>query len=142
TLTPFDNNEDVLVGQENCGNRGVVVGGQLIGGVVMVRLRDGAITPLTDPTNEAYPHHVSTRNLDRPGWAYVGYNFESGKRFSDEILAVKLDGSKSVQRFAHKHSAYSSCYRCESHAVPSRDGRRVIWASNWAQNCTICGSTS
>ncbi len=140
TFNPFDNNEDVLIGQEHCGNRGEVVGGKLIGGLVMVRLRDGVITPLTDPSNEAYPHHVSARNLDRPGWVYVGYYPEEGKRFADEVVAVRLDGSGAVQRFAHEHSNFSGCYRCESHAVPSRDGRRVLWASNWAENCTTCGS--
>jgi hypothetical protein len=31
------------------------------------------------------------------------------------------------------------CYHCESHAVPSRDGRRVVWASNWSARCTLCG---
>ncbi len=142
-VNPFDNNEDVLVGQEHCGNRGRVVGGKVMGSVVMVRLRDGAVTPLTDPTNEAYAHHISARNYDRPGWVYVGYHDEPGKKYSDEIVAVKLDGSKSVQRFAHKHSAYSGCYRCESHAVPSRDGRRVLFASNWDRSCGLgCGASS
>jgi len=142
-LNPFDNDEDVLIGQEHCGERGNTINGILIGGVMLVRVRDGAITSLTDPTNEAYPHHISTRNLDRPGWAYVGYYQESGQRFNDEIVAVKLDGSKAVQRFAHKHSVFSGCYRCESHAVPSRDGRRVLFASNWAEKCgSLCGSTS
>ena len=142
TLNPFDHDEDVIIGQEHCGNRGRTVSSLLIGGVMMVRIRDGSITPLTDPTNEAYPHHVSTRNFDRPGWAYVGYYPEDSKRFADEIIAVKLDGSKAVQRFAQKHSNFSSCYECESHPVPSRDGRRVIWASNWAINCSSCGSSS
>src|SRR3989441_9757132 len=103
----------------------------LIGRVMMVRLRDGAITPLTDPTHEAYPEHISTRNYDRPGWAYVSYYPAPGRRFSDEVVAVKLDGSKAVERFAHLHTDVSGCYRCEAHAVPSRDGRRVLWASNW-----------
>jgi hypothetical protein len=142
TLNPFDSNEDVIIGQEHCGNRGRTVGGILMSGVVMVRLKDDAITPLTNSSNEGYPHHISTRNYDRPGWAYVGYHTESGKKFTDEIIAVKLDGSQAVQRFAHKHSAYSGCYRCESHSVPSRDGRRVMWASNWAANCLTCGSSS
>ena len=132
TQNPFDGGEDVLVGQEHCGYRGEVVGGQLMGGVVMVRLRDGAVTALTDPANEAYPHHISTRNTARLGWAYVGYYPASGKRFDDEMVAVKLDGSGVVERYAHQHSAFAGCYRCESHAVPSPDGRRVLWASNWA----------
>jgi hypothetical protein len=141
-LNPFDNNEDVLIGQEHCGNRGRTVQGQLMGSVAMVRLRDGRVTSLTHPSNEAYAHHISTRNYFRPGWAYVGYYPEAGKKYADEIIAVKMDGSKSVQRFAHKHSVFSGCYRCESHAVPSPDGRRVLWASNWAGNCTTCGSSS
>ena len=131
TLNPFDGNEDVIVGQEHCGNAGRIVGGTLIGRVMMVRLRDGAITPLTDPTHEAYPEHISTRNYDRPGWAYVSYYPAPGRRFSDEVVAVKLDGSKAVERFADLHTDVSGCYRCEAHAVPSRDGRRVLWASNW-----------
>jgi hypothetical protein len=142
TMNPFDNNEDVLIGQEHCGNRGSTVQGQPMGSVTMVRLKDGVVTSLTNPTNEAYAHHISTRNYDRPGWAYVGYYPDAGKKYADEIVAVKLDGSKTVQRFADKHSAFSGCYRCESHAVPSRDGRRVIWASNWAEDCTTCGPSS
>ena len=141
TLNPFDGNEDVIVGQEHCGNAGRTVAGQVIGRVMMVRLRDGAITPLTDPTNEAYPHHVSTRSYDRPGWAYVGYYYSSGRRFSNEIIAVKLDGSKSVERIAHTHTD-DGCYRCEAHAVPSRDGLRVLWASDWMTNGAGTGSTS
>ena len=99
---------------------------------MMVRLRDGRITALTDPSNEAYAHHISTRNLNRPGWAYVDYFQEDGKRFSDEVIAVKLDGSKAVQRFAHKHSVFEGCYRCESHVAPSLDGRRMLFASKIA----------
>jgi hypothetical protein len=142
TMNPFDNNEDVLIGQEHCGNRGSTVSGILAGGVMMVRLRDGKITPLTHPSNEAYPHHISARNYDRPGWVYVGYYPAAGKRFNDEIIAVRLDGSFAVERLAHKHSDVDGCYRCESHAVPSRDGKRVLFASNWCLSCgTGCGSS-
>ena len=137
TLDPFDQDEDVLIGQEHCGWTGQTVGGQLIGGAVMVRLRDGAVTALTDPTNESHVHHVSARNTLRPGWAYLSYRPEPGKRFSDEVVAVKLDGSKEVQRLAHKHGLISS-YRAEAHAVPSPDGRRVMFASNWALDCVSC----
>ena len=133
---PFDHNEDVLVGGYSCP-------GASIGHVLKVRLRDGAVTALTDPTNESSVYHVSTRNLDRPGWAYVSYFKEDGKRFSDEIIAVKLDGSQSVERLCHIHSLASGCYRCEAHPVPSRDGQRVIFASNWAEDCgTGCGAST
>ena len=142
TLNPFDNQEDVLVGQEHCHNAGETVNGLLIGGVVMARLRDGAITALTDPTNEAYPDHVSTRNFDRPGWAYVTYYPAPGTRFNDEIVAVKLDGSKSVERYAQTHTDATGCYRCEAQAVPSRDGRRTLWASNWVANSGGTGTAT
>ena len=127
-IDPFDGNEDVIIGGRSCP-------GSSIGRVVMVRLRDGRVTALTDPKGEAPVQHVSTRNLKRRGWVYVGYFKAAGKRFSDEIVAVKMDGSHAVERLAHKHSASSGCYRCESHAVPSPDGERVIFASNWAADC-------
>ena len=142
TLNPFDGNEDVIIGQEHCGNQGRTVNGVLMGGVAMVRLKDGAVTSLTNPDQEDNPHHISTRNYDRPGWAYVGYRMDHSGKFTDEIIAVKMDGSKTVQRFAHKHSAFESNYRSESHAVPSRDGRRVVFGSNWTRNCVSCGSSS
>jgi hypothetical protein len=141
TLNPFDNNEDVIIGQEHCGNIGKMVNRKLMGGVVMVRLRDGAVTSLTEPTNEAYPYHISARNLDRPGWVYVGYWPSPGKRFSDELVAVKLDGSGSVERYAHTHSdSKLGGYRAEPHGVPARDGHRILWASNWMLNDTAGSS--
>ncbi len=140
-LNPFDNNEDVLIGQRSSGCPSSV-NGQPMAGVVMVRLRDGFVTMLTDPANEAFPHHISTRNIDRPGWVYASYYPSPGERFHDEVVAIKLDGSKAVERLAHMHSEISGCYRCEPHAVPSRDGQRVMFASNWATFCGgACGAT-
>jgi hypothetical protein len=100
----------------------------------MVRLKDGRVASLTDPDNEAASFHVSARNVDRPGWVYVTFRPGSGKRFGDEIVAVKLDGGRSVERLAHTHSDADQLYRAEPHAVPSRDGKRVVFASNWSSN--------
>ena len=125
-LDPFDHDEDVIIGGCTCP-------GWNLGHVVMVRLRDGAVTALTDPKNEASVGHVSTRNLDRPGWAYVSYIQGAGKQFGGEIVAVKLDGSGTVEHFGHHRSVWQGCYRCEAQPVPSRDGRRVLFASNWAE---------
>ncbi len=130
-LDPSDRNEDVIVGARSCP-------GSRLGRVVKVRLRDGAVTELTDPRNEASPWHVSTRNLDRPGWVYVTYMTVPGKRQSGEIVAVKLDGSKTIERIARHRTIKSGRYRAEAHAVPSRDGRRVLFASNWAEDCPEC----
>ena len=135
TLDPSDQNSDVVVGKGLCSNFGKTnEDGKRVGWVVKVRVRDGLMTPLTDPSNEADVRHVSVRNLDRLGWAYVGYSPGSGKRFNDEIIAVSLDGTQTVERLVHKHTNDSGCYQCEAHSVPSRDGKRVMWASNWMSN--------
>ena len=130
-LDPSDRNEDIIVGIRSCP-------GSRIGRVIKVRLRDGLVTELTDPRNEASPWHVSTRNLDRPGWAYVTYMTVPGKRQSGEIVAVKLDGSKTIERIARHRTIKAGRYRGEAHAVPSRDGHRVLFASNWAEDCPEC----
>jgi len=133
-MDPFDHDEDIIVGGRACP-------GSTIGRVVKVRLRDGAVTALTDPGNEAAVSHVSTRNSDRPGWAYVSYFKAPGKRYSGEIDAVKLDGSRQVERYAFAHSITTGCYRCEAHPVPSPDGKRVLFASNWSDDCgDSCGT--
>jgi hypothetical protein len=133
TLNPFDGNEDVIVGQRR-DDYPRVVGGVSLGSVVMVRLKDGRVASLTDPEKEASSFHVSARNFDRPGWVYVTFRPGTGKRFGDEIVAFKLDGSRSVERLGHTHSDAEKLYRAEPHAVPSRDGRRVVFASNWSSN--------
>ena len=142
TRNPFDNNEDVVVGQEHCGKVGQTVQGQVLGHVLMVRLRDGKLTSLTDPRNEAYASHISTQNSRRPGWAYVSYfQNETGRRFDQELVSVKLDGSKTVERWVHHHTNDSACYRCEADPVPSRDGLRVLFTSDWMIDCgNGCGT--
>jgi hypothetical protein len=52
------------------------------------------------------------------------------------------DGSGQVERLCHMHTAADGCYRCEAHPAPSPDGRRVLFASNWSQDCLLCGSAS
>ena len=123
TIDPADG-QDVLVGGRSCPSSS-------IGHVVKIRLKDGRVTPLTDGRDEASVSHVSARNLERPGWVYVTYFYEDGKRGSDEIVAVPLNGSGDIEKWAHTMTAAEGCYRCEAHAVPSPDGRRVAFASNW-----------
>ncbi len=135
-LDPFDHDEDVLIGGRACP-------GSTIGRVVKVRLRDGLVTALTDPANEAGYSHGSARNTSRPGWFYVTYGRDpayAGRRFHGEIVAVKLDGSKSVQRFGHYHST-ASTYRAQAQAVPSPDGRRILFASDWAETSGTGGGS-
>jgi hypothetical protein len=149
----------VAVGQEECGKAGNNVEGVQsinsngVGHLIMVRLRDGGVTSLTDPGNydgtplEAYPHHISAQNQLLPGWVFVSYGAwpgEENKRYYDELIALSLDGKQRVQRLAHLHSDFQNTsengcsaddsdfnYRSESHGVPSPDGKRLAFASNW-----------
>ncbi|NNK88853.1 MAG: hypothetical protein HKO90_11260, partial [Flavobacteriaceae bacterium] len=82
--------------------------------------------------------HLSTRNINRPGWAYVtdsgDLNNLNGWEAPKEIFAIKLDDSNTIQRFA-KHNtnfeAANASYNHQAHACPNRDGTKVIFASNW-----------
>ena len=88
-------------------------------------------------------YSVSARNTARPGWVYVSYWNTPGNRFTDEVVAVKMDGTGSVERYGNFHSDFDNSslpdagqdsdygYRSEAQPAPSPDGTRVIFASNW-----------
>jgi hypothetical protein len=95
---------------------------------IMRRLADGVITPLTPPVS--YNTHASTRNNKRPGWGYIATNDTAGSVFDMTVWAVKLDGSGTVERLAH-HRSNVTDYDANPFAVPSPDGKRVMFASNW-----------
>jgi hypothetical protein len=120
-LTIDDNGDDIAVGVSKSKPDN--------GRVIKRCLADGRVTVLTPG---GYASHTSTRNVDRPGWAYVTYQGRSPAwpPFWDEVVAVKLDGSLTVERIAHLHTKRTD-YLTEAHAVPSPDGRRVLWASDW-----------
>lgn len=97
------------------------------GRVIARRLRDGAVIPLSDG---GYASHSSTRSTRRADWGFS--DFESGdeKRiYNGEIIAYPLSGG-AVYRLAHHHNRVTD-YLSESHASPSPDGDRAIFASNW-----------
>ncbi len=67
--------------------------------------------------------HISCQNFNRPGWCYIstkGYG-----KYYNEVFALKLDGSKTVNRFVQARSSYGP------YAGVSPDGKRVIYLSNW-----------
>ncbi len=98
------------------------------GRVIKRRLSDGKVTVLTP---SGYASHVSTRNVNLPGWAFVTYQQRTANwpPYVDEVVAVKLDGTK-VRRIARMKTLVTD-YLTEAHAVPSPDGKRVLWASAW-----------
>ncbi len=159
TVDPFDGDEDVAVGKEHCSNGdSTTLRDRLnhrIGRVMMVRLRDGAITSLAPQNSylrEVY--HTSALSYGRKGWVIVGfYGGSNGVPFNNEVAAFKMDGSAAdladgththtgVERYAHGHGDDGS-YRSEMHAVASPDGMKIAFASDWTTNCgTGCGSGS
>ena len=131
-LDPFDDNEDVIMGGRACP-------GSNLGRVLKIRMRDGMVTALSNPVNEAGFSHASARNLLRPGWVYVSYSSNPaflGRRFYGEVVAYKMDGSGEIQRFAHYRSSQSH-FEAEAHPVPSPDGKRIVIASDWCIGGTV-----
>jgi len=120
-LTIDEGGDDIAVGSSRSGADD--------GRVIKRRLSDGKVTILTPG---GYASHTSTRNVNRPGWAYVTYQHRgpTWPPYWDEVDAVKLDGSMMVERIAKLHTKRTD-YLTESHAVPSPDGNRVLWASDW-----------
>ncbi|MCX7550099.1 T9SS C-terminal target domain-containing protein [Xanthomarina sp. F2636L] len=98
----------------------------------MVRLSDGLTTPLFNYTidNGVWNGHISCRNINRPGWAYVseGCCETIGKK---ELFAIKLDSSNTIERFGLHHAMYHDGYQQQPQAVPNRDGTKIMFASSW-----------
>jgi hypothetical protein len=109
--------------------------------MLMQRISDGQITTLyTDATQR---EHISCRNLKRPGWAY--YSVENTTCDSTQnniaalhrVLALKLDGSRSVQLFGWDHQPCPSTYASSPMAAPSPLGTRVWWKTNWDGSANV-----
>ena len=109
--------------------------------VAMWRLSDGGRTTLLPSgSSGVWGGHLSCRNLDRPGWCYLsdnGWDFNSLYWLgNDEILAIKLDASQQVERFAHMHHSHDAGYEHQTMGSPDRSGRRVIFRSDWGLGST------
>jgi hypothetical protein len=92
----------------------------------------GEFTSLVTPWPDG---HISTRNILRPGWAYIS-TFSTSGTFPGfgEVFAVSLDTPVLVPRFAHTHHAVNAGYESEPHGCVSPDGARVLWASEWSNS--------
>ncbi len=104
----------------------------------MTRLSDGFTTDLIssalvcgnysfDPNISG---HISGRNFDMPGWAFVSTPLTNectnglGYYAATEIFAIKLDGSGTIKRYGH-------AYNSESTATASPDGTKLMFTSDW-----------
>lgn len=71
--------------------------------------------------------HISCRNINRPGWAYVTM---SELDESAQIVAVKLDNSGMVEHFGHHFSSALS-YKQAAMAVASPNGDKICFKSDF-----------
>ncbi len=99
----------------------------------MARLDGGGSTLLFPYINGRgiWGGHISTRNLDRPGWAYISEQCCPNNPVAPaEMFAIKLDGSGTIERYG-KHNSEPSTYLHETQNVPNRNGTKILFASNW-----------
>ena len=100
--------------------------------VYMARLDGGGITPVFQYPGGIWGGHISCRNTDRPGWAYVSEQCcTSHDVASREIFAIKLDNSGIIERYTKHHNDVSPGNGHSTQAVPNRDGTKILFASNW-----------
>lgn len=112
------------------------------------RLSDGQVTKVLDGSKISLATTISCRNLNRPGWAYFG-DFEAtqasvgefhaagksepAKASYNTVFALKLDGSQIVEVFGHMHHSSNEGLYLQPMPVPSRDGKKVMFASDWEE---------
>ncbi len=102
--------------------------GEYGGGTLYMHKLDGSgASVLTTNTDFGGEGHVSCRNINRPGWAYVTI---SNSNQSGQIVAVKLDDSGIVEHFGHHFSSDTS-YDQSAMAVASPDGDIICFKSDF-----------
>ncbi len=102
--------------------------GQFGGGTLYMHKLDGSgSTVLTTNADFGVAGHVSCRNINRPGWAYITHSLSDQ---TGQLVAVKLDDSGLVEHFGHHFSSATS-YDQAAMAVPSPNGDKVCFKSDF-----------
>lgn len=147
-----DTSADVIVGVSKCGatSQSDSTCNSETGAVIKRRLDNGLVTRLTPSVigdRGGLASHISTRNTQRPGWAYASYQRAEktgpgawGPYF-DEVVAIPLNGSQKVERLVRTFNTSGVeavnnddfDYWAGTQAVPSPDGRRVLFTSNFGR---------
>ncbi|HIE44970.1 MAG TPA: T9SS type A sorting domain-containing protein [Flavobacteriaceae bacterium] len=97
------------------------------GTLYMHKLNGTGSTVLTTNTDFGVAGHVSCRNINRPGWAYITHSLPNE---TGQLVAVKLDNSGLVEHFGHHFSSATS-YDQAAMAVASPDGKKVCFKSDF-----------
>jgi hypothetical protein len=103
--------------------------------IIAVRLDNGARTTLLTDSQMSWYIHVSCRAINRPGWAYLTEfadpNTQTTKPNYQLAFGVRIDGSGTVERFAHVHHSSIVDYDRSPFGVPNRDGSKMMFRSDW-----------
>lgn len=111
--------------------------------VYSARLDGGGVTNLFEYPGGIWGGHISTRNIDRPGWAYISEQCCTSHDVAPrEIFAIKLDDSGIIERYTKHHSDVSMGYNHETKAVPNRNGTKVLFTSNWDDSNLMSGQAA
>ncbi len=98
------------------------------GGTIYMHKLDGSgSTVLNTHTDFGVAGHISCRNINRPGWAYVTHSLPAQ---SGQLVAVKLDDSGLVEHFGHHFSSATS-YAQAAMAVASPNGDKICFKSDF-----------
>lgn len=104
------------------------------GALVSVRLSDGDEQLEIDSSAMTWAFHVSCRNINRRGYAYISALYQadqSSKYLYREVFAVKLDGSGAIERFGQSVFPESASYDLQAKATVSPLGDMVLMSSGW-----------
>jgi len=102
------------------------VGSSTDGNLYMHKL-DGSGSTVVSTVGDFGVGHISCRNINRPGWAYVTNSLNAQHA---QIVAVKLDNSGIVEHFGH-HFSSSNSYEQAPMAVASPNGDLVCFKSDF-----------
>ena len=96
-------------------------------GVYMYKLNGSGSVSILQNHDFGIDGHISCRNLNRPGWAYIT-NADAAQ--SGLMLAVKLDNTGTVEYFGHHFSSNTS-YEQSPMAVASPNGDKICFKSDF-----------
>lgn len=109
--------------------------GQYGGGTLYMHKLDGTGSSIILSTHSDFgvDGHISCRNLNRPGWAYLSHNSVTQ---SGQMIAVKLDNSGLVEHFGH-HFSSNTTYDKASMPVASPSGDKIFFRSDFGDAANV-----
>jgi hypothetical protein len=123
------------------GAESIVVTDDTSSALISVQYATGKKTTLLPATKSNYNIHVSCRNINRPGWAYISEfagdldpaNPHAVKPTPDRTFAIEIDGSGKIEQFALPRNSLDRAYERQPQSVPNHDGTKVLFASDWGE---------